>query len=85
MDQLTKVFYDYLKKRDCSVSDEGDHVAFENDYLKGKVTLKKPFTVSWRCKRGYALFDVPVSPGNASASFKDVGATLSFIKRCLLR
>ncbi len=82
---LEKMFMEYLRKRDCTVSSEGDHVAFENEYLTGKVSLKKPFTVRWRCKRGYQIFDVPVTPGNASASFKDVGATLSFIKRCLLR
>ena len=85
MNSLSNLFCNALSRYGCQVRPFDDRVEFENDYLKGKITLKKPFTVTWKCRSGFEVFDVPVAPGNSSVQFDSAGAILNFIQRRLLK
>lgn len=81
---LGQLFTRVFGKFGFDFQEETDRVTFESQALRGEVTLKKPFTVSWKVKRGYDVIDLPIAKGNSSAQFKKVGDCLDFLTKYIL-
>jgi len=81
---LGKLFTRVFCKFGFDSQEETDRVTFESQALRGEVTLKKPFTVIWKTKRGYEVIDLPLANGNSSAQFKKVGDCLDFLTKYIL-
>lgn len=62
-----------------------EYIHFENYYIKGTITVKKPYTIKWMVKDGFEVFDTPLAKGHSSASFSTVSDMLNFIGRRLAR
>lgn len=67
-----------LRKRGLTVSNTAGGFNFENDYLKGTLTLK-PITITWKPRPGVEIMDVPLAVGNSSATFKNISEALTFL------
>lgn len=70
-----------FRRKGFDVKEISNEIEFENKVMKGTVSLKKPLTITWKCKRGYEIFDTPIGSGNSSAQFNKVGELLNFIQR----
>ena len=86
---LTSVFAGMFRKQGYDVKEYPmfDVVEFENFVLEGMIQfdkILKEHRVRWKCKRGYAILDVPITPGYASVSFKKVGDMFNFLQRRLI-
>lgn len=81
---LGRLFTKVFCKFGFDSQEESDRVVFESHALRGEVTLKKPFTVNWKTKRGYSVYDLPLANGNSSVQFKKVGDCLDFLRRHIL-
>lgn len=67
-----------LQKRNLTATETSEGFDFENDVIKGTLTLK-PISVIWKTKPGVEILDVPLAKGKSSASFKNISDALSFI------
>jgi hypothetical protein len=81
---LTSLFERIFKRFEFDTQSEGDIIRFESDILRGDITLNKPFTITWKTKRGFVISDHPISNGNSSAQFNKVGDLLDFMTRNIL-
>jgi len=86
---LTSVFGGMLRKQGYIVKEYGcfEIVEFENFVLEGMIQFdkeRKVHRVRWKCKEGYAIFDVPIAPGYSSAQFKAVADLFNFLQRRLI-
>jgi hypothetical protein len=81
---LATLFIRVFTKSGFDSQEEGDRVTFESRALRGDVTLKKPFVVSWKTKKGFEIADHPIAKGMTTAYFKKVGDLLDFLKRSIL-
>jgi hypothetical protein len=81
---LGKFFTRVFCKFGFDSQEESDRVTFESQALRGEVTLKKPFAVSWKTKRGFEIADHPIANGTTTAYFKKVGDLLDFLRRSIL-
>ena len=64
-----------------------DIVEFSNFALEGMIQfdkVRRVHRVRWKCKEGYAIFDVPIAPGYSSAQFKTVADLFNFLQRRLI-
>lgn len=81
---LTPLFERVFKRFGFDTSVESDKIIFESSVLRGDITLKKPFIITWKTKRGYVVSDHPISNGNTSCQFNKIGDLLDFMRRNIL-
>lgn len=81
---LATLFVKQFTKFGFDSQEESDRVTFESRALRGDVTLNKPFTVTWKTKRGFEILDHPIAKGTTTAYFKKVGDLLDFLRRTIL-
>lgn len=81
---LSGVIAGTFRRQGWEAKESPDLVEFDNPCVRGTVTLKKPFTVTWKCKKGFEILDVPLSAGNTSAQFPNLGRLFDFLQRRLL-
>lgn len=82
--QLATVFIKLFQRFGFDSQEENGIITFESQVLRGVVTLRKPFTVIWKEKRGFVVYDLPSARGQSSAQFKNVGDCLDFLRRRIL-
>ena len=80
---LSKFICSVLSKHGVASGYTTEHVYFENHYVKGTITLNKPFTVKWSVKEGFEILDNPAPKG--SSSFSTVSELLNFFGLRLAR
>jgi hypothetical protein len=81
---LGKFFIRVFCKFGFDSQEETDRITFESQALRGEVTLKKPFAVSWKTKRGFEIADHPIANGTTTAYFKKASDLLDFLRRSIL-
>ena len=62
-------------------------IEFESFWVRGMIGFdktKKRHKIRWICKKGYELFDVPMSKGYVTAEFKNAHDLLLFLQRRLV-
>ena len=74
-----------LERHGCEITSISDlEISFDKIHFYGIITLKKPFTVTWKMKKGFVSLDVPCANGKTSSQFKKIESMLDFLKRRLL-